>query len=65
MQNDGTRPPTLPENPYNPTCWLIGQPEIPPYSLVVGVPARVVRDLRDEIDQWSQSSSLSDQKSRA
>lgn len=27
---------------------------IPPYSLVVGVPARVVRDLRDEIKTWSQ-----------
>jgi len=26
---------------------------IPPYSLVVGVPARVVRDLRDEIEGWS------------
>lgn len=28
--------------------------EIPPYSLVVGVPARVVRDLRAEIETWSQ-----------
>lgn len=28
--------------------------EIPPYSLVVGVPARVVRDLRTEIETWSQ-----------
>lgn len=27
---------------------------IPPYSLVVGVPARVVRDLRDEINTWTQ-----------
>lgn len=27
---------------------------IPPHSLVVGVPARVVRDLRDEIKTWSQ-----------
>jgi acetyltransferase-like isoleucine patch superfamily enzyme len=27
---------------------------IPPYSLVVGVPARVVRDLRAEINTWSQ-----------
>jgi acetyltransferase-like isoleucine patch superfamily enzyme len=26
---------------------------IPPYSLAVGVPARVVRDLRDEIEGWS------------
>ncbi len=26
---------------------------IPPYSLVVGVPARVVRNLTDEIAQWS------------
>jgi acetyltransferase-like isoleucine patch superfamily enzyme len=28
--------------------------DIPPYSLVVGVPARVVRDLRKEITDWSQ-----------
>lgn len=27
--------------------------EIPPYSLVVGVPARIVRDLRSEIADWS------------
>jgi acetyltransferase-like isoleucine patch superfamily enzyme len=27
---------------------------IPPYSLVVGVPARVERDLREEINRWSQ-----------
>lgn len=27
---------------------------IPPYSLVVGVPARVVRDIRAEINTWSQ-----------
>lgn len=26
---------------------------VPPYSLVVGVPARVIRDLRPEIAQWS------------
>jgi acetyltransferase-like isoleucine patch superfamily enzyme len=26
---------------------------IPPYSLVAGVPARVVRDIRGEIDSWS------------
>jgi acetyltransferase-like isoleucine patch superfamily enzyme len=26
---------------------------IPPYSLVVSVPARVVRNLRNEIEQWS------------
>lgn len=26
---------------------------IPPYSLVVGVPGRVVRDLRAEIEQWA------------
>lgn len=30
---------------------------IPPYSLVVGVPARIVRDLRAEIDRWSRPSS--------
>ncbi len=28
---------------------------IPPYSLVVGVPARVVRSIRDEVEQWSNS----------
>jgi acetyltransferase-like isoleucine patch superfamily enzyme len=28
---------------------------IPPYSLVVGVPARIDRDLRAEIETWSQS----------
>ena len=27
---------------------------IPPYSLVVGVPARIERTLRDEIENWSQ-----------
>ena len=26
---------------------------IPPYSLVVGVPARVVRDIRSEVEGWS------------
>jgi acetyltransferase-like isoleucine patch superfamily enzyme len=25
---------------------------IPPYSLVVGIPARIVRDIRDEVDSW-------------
>lgn len=29
--------------------------DIPPYSLVVGVPALVVRDIRSEIDAWSQA----------
>ncbi len=29
---------------------------VPPYSLVVGVPARIVRDLRAEIDSWSKPS---------
>jgi acetyltransferase-like isoleucine patch superfamily enzyme len=28
---------------------------IPPYSLVAGVPARVIRDLRQEIDSWPQA----------
>jgi acetyltransferase-like isoleucine patch superfamily enzyme len=28
---------------------------IPPYSLVVGVPARIDRDLRAEIETWSKS----------
>lgn len=27
--------------------------EVPPYSLVVGVPARVVRDIREEVGRWS------------
>jgi acetyltransferase-like isoleucine patch superfamily enzyme len=27
---------------------------IPPYSLVAGVPARVVRDIRSQIDYWAQ-----------
>jgi carbonic anhydrase/acetyltransferase-like protein (isoleucine patch superfamily) len=27
---------------------------IPPYSLVAGVPARVVRDIRSEVDSWIQ-----------
>jgi acetyltransferase-like isoleucine patch superfamily enzyme len=26
---------------------------VPPYSLVAGVPARVVRDIRGEVDAWS------------
>jgi acetyltransferase-like isoleucine patch superfamily enzyme len=30
---------------------------IPPYSLVVGVPARVVRDIRDEVAGWRDSAS--------
>ncbi len=33
---------------------LLEDTVVPPYSLVVGVPARVVRDLRDEIKTWSQ-----------
>jgi len=28
--------------------------EIPPYSLVVGVPARIVRSVRDEVAEWKQ-----------
>ena len=27
---------------------------VPPYSLVVGVPARVVRDIRNEVEKWSE-----------
>jgi len=27
--------------------------EVPPYSLFVGVPGRVVRDLRDDIEAWA------------
>jgi acetyltransferase-like isoleucine patch superfamily enzyme len=26
---------------------------VPPYSLVAGVPARIVRDIRGEVDAWS------------
>ena len=29
---------------------------VPPYSLVAGVPARVVRSIRDEIDSWAGTS---------
>lgn len=25
---------------------------IPPYSLVAGVPARIIRNIRDEVDRW-------------
>jgi acetyltransferase-like isoleucine patch superfamily enzyme len=28
---------------------------IPPYSLVAGVPARVVRDIRGEVESWSKA----------
>ncbi len=27
---------------------------VPPYSLVVGVPARVVRSVRDDVEQWTE-----------
>ncbi|MFO0821948.1 MAG: acyltransferase [Gemmataceae bacterium] len=26
---------------------------IPPYSLVAGVPARIIRDIRDEVETWA------------
>jgi acetyltransferase-like isoleucine patch superfamily enzyme len=26
---------------------------IPPYSLVVGVPAKVIRSIKDEVEEWS------------
>ncbi len=29
--------------------------EIPPYSLVAGVPARIVRDIRGEVERWSKA----------
>jgi acetyltransferase-like isoleucine patch superfamily enzyme len=32
---------------------------IPPYSLVLGVPARVVRSLKDEIEEWERTGSAS------
>lgn len=28
---------------------------IPPYSLAVGVPARVVRDIRSDVEEWSRA----------
>jgi acetyltransferase-like isoleucine patch superfamily enzyme len=30
--------------------------KVPPHSLVVGVPARIVRNLKDEIEQWKKES---------
>ena len=27
--------------------------QVPPYSLVAGVPARIVRDIRNEVQQWA------------
>jgi acetyltransferase-like isoleucine patch superfamily enzyme len=35
---------------------------IPPYSLVAGVPARIVRDIRDEIEQWKRSTDSGETK---
>lgn len=32
---------------------VLEQTEVPPYSLVAGVPARIVRDIRDEVRQWT------------
>ena len=32
---------------------LLEDTVIPPYSLVAGVPARIVRDIRSEVDAWS------------
>lgn len=32
---------------------LLEDASIPPYSLVAGVPARIVRDIRGEVDTWS------------
>ncbi len=34
---------------------LLEDAVIPPYSLVAGVPARIVRDLRAEVDAWSRA----------
>ena len=31
---------------------VLEETDIPPYSLVVGVPARIVRNLRGEIQEW-------------
>lgn len=31
---------------------VLERTQIPPYSLVAGVPARVVRDLRSDVDEW-------------
>jgi acetyltransferase-like isoleucine patch superfamily enzyme len=33
--------------------------EIPPYSLVAGVPARLVRDIRGEVDRWAKGADAS------
>ena len=32
---------------------LLEDAVVPPYSLMAGVPARIVRDLRSEVDSWS------------
>ena len=32
---------------------------VPPYSLVAGVPARVVRDIRGEVERWSRGADAS------
>ena len=34
---------------------LLEDAVVPPYSLVAGVPARVVRDLRGEVEAWSRA----------
>ena len=32
---------------------VLEETAVPPFSLVAGVPARVVRNLREEVEQWS------------
>ena len=32
---------------------VIEKTKVPPYSLVAGVPARIVRDLRADVEEWS------------
>lgn len=33
---------------------LLEETKVPPYSLIAGVPARVVRDLRADVQRWTQ-----------
>ncbi len=35
---------------------VLEETEVPPYSLVVGVPGRIVRSIREDIETWKQAS---------